>query len=300
MAVPTLILPVGTHIVSRIALGEHPAGAVGVIVRSPEDGSHRYRVRLPDGAEYALYRHDLLLQKQERLGPLADPEALADAGLQRYIILRVVVGSRAFGLADERSDWDRRGVYLPPASLHWSLYGVPEQLEEANSDTYWEYQKFVVMALKANPNILETLASPLVEHITPHGVELRAHANIFLSKLVYTTYNGYVLSQFKKMEADLRNQGAVKMKHAMHLIRMLYAGITMLREGRMPVDAGEQRDLLLAIKRGEMPWEEIDRTRLSLHRDFDRAYEATRLPERPDYAAANALLLNARRAMVDV
>ncbi|MEZ4727824.1 MAG: nucleotidyltransferase domain-containing protein [Caldilineaceae bacterium] len=40
-----------------------------------------------------------------------------------------MVGSRAYGLAHEESDTDRRGVYLPPADLHWSLYGVPEQLE---------------------------------------------------------------------------------------------------------------------------------------------------------------------------
>ena len=45
------------------------------------------------------------------------------------------------------SDIDRRGIYLPPADLHWSLYGVPEQLE--NDDTqeaYWEVQKFLVLA----------------------------------------------------------------------------------------------------------------------------------------------------------
>ena len=41
-------------------------------------------------------------------------------------------------------------VNLAPADLQWSLYGVPEQLE--NNDTqeaYWEMQKFLVLALKA-------------------------------------------------------------------------------------------------------------------------------------------------------
>ena len=32
-------------------------------------------------------------------------------------------------LGDDSSDIDYRGVYLPPADLHWSLYGIPEQLE---------------------------------------------------------------------------------------------------------------------------------------------------------------------------
>jgi hypothetical protein len=46
----------------------------------------------------------------------------------------------------------------------------------------------------------------------------------FLSKMVYQTYNGYVMSQFKKLQADLRNKGEVKWKHVMHLIRLLISG----------------------------------------------------------------------------
>ena len=64
---------------------------------------------------------------------------------------------------DSESDIDRRGIYLPPAHLHWSLYGVPEQLENsATEETYWEIQKFLTLALKANPNVLECMHTPLV------------------------------------------------------------------------------------------------------------------------------------------
>ena len=34
--------------------------------------------------------------------------------LMDYVILRCVVGSRAYGLAEGESDTDRRGIYLPP------------------------------------------------------------------------------------------------------------------------------------------------------------------------------------------
>ena len=78
----------------------------------------------------------------------------------------------------------------------------------------------------------------------------------FLSRMVYQTYNGYVMSQFKRMQADLRNQGNVKPKHVMHLIRLLLSGIHVLREGIVPVDVGEHREQLFAIKNGEMPWDE--------------------------------------------
>src|SRR5215210_507447 len=100
----------------------------------------------------------------------------------------------------------------------------------------------------------------------------------FVSKLIYQTYNGYVLSQFKKMEIDLRTKGAIKQKHAMHLIRLLLAGTTALREGVIAVQAGEHRERLLAIKRGALPWEEVNAWRLELHRAFDAAFTATRLP----------------------
>lgn len=302
-----LILPAGTQIVTRLPVrrptdgADRPAGAVGVVVESPVDASHRYRVRFTDGGEAALRRSELLVRRQvQRDGLAQTAAALADRDLHQFVIYRCIAGSRAFGLEQDGSDTDRRGIYLPPSSMHWSLYGVPEQLEnDATQECYWELQKFLVMALKANPNILECLYSPLVEHATPLALELLEMRGIFLSKLIYTTYNGYVMSQFKRFEQLRRNQGVLKWKHVMHLIRLLLAGITALREGHVPVRVESYRDDLLAIRRGELPWEQVEAWRLRLHRQFDAAFEATRLPERPDYQRANAYLLGARRAMVE-
>jgi predicted nucleotidyltransferase len=76
--------------------------------------------------------------------------------------------ARAYGLDSATSDTDRRGIYLPPARLHWSLAGVPEQIEDKDAEEcYWELQKFLVLALKANPNVLECLYTPMVERTTP-------------------------------------------------------------------------------------------------------------------------------------
>ncbi|BAU10533.1 hypothetical protein LEP3755_10170 [Leptolyngbya sp. NIES-3755] len=219
--------------------------------------------------------------------------------VSRIEVRNSVVGSRAYGLDDEQSDIDRRGIYLPPAELHWSLYGIPEQLEhKAEQECYWELQKFLILALKANPNVLECLYSPMIElrsHIAESLLEIR---EIFLSKLVYQTYNSYVLSQFKKMEQDLRNQGDIRWKHAMHLIRLLLSGITILQEGFVPVRIEQYRDRLLAIKYQQLDWEEVNTWRLSLHEQFDRAFSTTQLPERPDYEKANAFLIEARRDQV--
>ena len=298
-----LIIPAGTQVVSRVELRDAagsvlcPIGATGVIVRAPDDSTHAYRVELPDGRVVSLRRSELTIRKHvmgEDLGGV-----LADYDLYQHVIYRCVLGSHAYGLAGEGSDTDRRGVYLPPAELHWSLYGVPEQLENRETDeVYWELLKFVTLALKANPNILECLYTPLVETVTPLAEELLAMREIFLSKLIYQTYNGYVLSQFKRLEQDLRTAGEIKWKHAMHLIRLLIAGVTGLTDGYIPVRVEEHRDRLLAIKRGEVAWPEVNAWRLDLHKAFDRALATTKLPDRPDYARANAFVVRARRSQV--
>ncbi len=308
---PKFIYSVGTQVVSLKAVqgsnGEavHPVGAVGVVVRSPNDRQHSYRVRFPDGFESALHHDNLVLlaaykEMPGKQGSINDAnQTLSTHGLFDRVIYRCVVGSRAFGLATEESDTDRRGIYLPPADLDWSLYGVPEQLEnDATEECYWELQKFLVMALKGNPNILECLYTPLVEHATPLAQQLLDMRDAFLSRLVYQTYNGYVMSQFKRMQADLRNQGKVKPKHVMHLIRLLLSGIHVLREGFVPVDVGEHRERLFAIKKEEMPWDDIEAWRKDLHKEFDQALEETNLPERPDYERANEFLVRARRAAI--
>jgi len=315
-----MIFSVGTQVVvqkdtyhpnRRVA---HPAGSVGVIVRSPLDRTHSYRVKFNDGFEAAVHHDQLIRLAEFKLIPhIADPKrdpsiastlpsqegALtcpATIDLRDRIIYRCVIGSRAYGLEDDNSDTDRRGIYLPPAELHWSLYGVPEQLEnDETQEAYWEIQKFIVLALKANPNVLECLYSPIVELATPLAQELLSMREAFLSKLVFQTYSGYVASQFKKMQTDIRNQGRVKWKHVMHLIRLLISGIDVLREGKVTVDVGTARDQLLAIKRGQVTFSDADAWRKSLQVEFEKAFKQTALPDRPDYERANALLIRARK-----
>jgi hypothetical protein len=154
------------------------------------------------------------------------------------------------------------------------------------------------MALRANPNILECLYSPIVEKTTPLAEELLSIRQGFLSQMIFQTFNGYALSQFKKIEQDIRNQGAVRWKHAMHLLRLLITGAATLREARVPVRVEAHRERLLAVKRAELPWLEVDAWRKELHGDFERALAETKLPERPDYEAANSFLINARRGQV--
>jgi len=304
----------------------HPRGAVGVVTRTPTGTESHYLVRFPDGFESSLTRDQVEVLKhfKDRLGNVlptsfrqdgriqndgastnltapCPPDGKSNFDLEPLIIYRCVVGSRAYGLDTDASDTDRRGIYLAPAELQWSLHGAPEQFEDNAAQTcFWELQKFLIMALKANPNILECLYSPLVEKVTPLAQELLAQRQAFLSQMIFQTFNGYALSQFKKIEQDLRNHGEVRWKHAMHLLRLLLTGAATLREGRVPVQVEAHRDRLLAIKRGELAWPELDAWRKELHQDFERALSETQLPERPDYEVANTFLVKARKHMASI
>ena len=281
-----LVIPVGTKVITRVG------GLVGLVVHAPGAPEHAYRVRFTDGLEDSFRRHEITIFKHHDAEIPSDVDA---TDLHRFVIFRCVVGSTAFGLNQEGSDIDRRGFYLPPAKLHWGLAGLPEQLETNQEECYWEIEKFIRLALKANPNILECLYSPLVETCTPLAAELIEMRHIFLSKHIHRTYNSYVLSQFKRLEQDQRYEREIRWKHVMHLIRLLLSGVAVLKHGFVPLRVDEKREQLLAIRRGEVPWELIENWRLELHRELDQSLEGTYLPEHPDYGRANDFLLRARQ-----
>lgn len=301
---PTFIISVGTQVVLKSAKRlpgtdvVKPVGSVAEVLEAPASNSRPYMIRFVDGATMRVKFAELVIRKRELDEELATP----GPDLRKFVILRVGLGSRAFGLATETSDEDRRGVFLPPAELTWSLFKPPEQVEHASEgieEVDWELEKFLRLALQANPNILETLWSPQVLHITALGQELRDLRAAFLSRHLYKTYSGYVLSQFRLMRRNFEKTGKYKAKHAMHLIRLLYSGIHALRNGEILVDVGDQRNELLGIKGGGLSFEEVRTRALELDQLFQQAFAATRLPERPDYERVNRFLIHARRRMVD-
>ncbi|QJW95561.1 nucleotidyltransferase domain-containing protein [Frigoriglobus tundricola] len=298
---PNFLIPVGTQVVLRYDRRvpgtdtQVPAGTVAEVAEAPATNDRPYLVRLLDGVSFRLKFGELLVRRGDH-----SVEATGTAGpdVSAFVVYRVMVGSRAFGLATESSDEDRRGVFLPPADWHWSLTKPPEQVEVFGAgveEIDWEIEKFVRLALQANPNILETLWSPAVLHADETGTELRAIRGAFLSRHLYRTYSGYVLSQFRLMKRGFATNRRYKPKHAMHLVRLLHSGIHALREGDIRVDVGEHRDELLAIRRGEVPFEAVEARALELDRVFREAFATTKLPEKPDTERANRFLIAARR-----
>ncbi|MDP9797718.1 hypothetical protein J2S43_006230 [Catenuloplanes nepalensis] len=298
-------LPGGTQVVLReasvdLAGARVQRGATGRVVGDSE--ANGYLVRLTDGRQVTAARGELALRKahQRDIGigdrPRGGTSTPADHRfVTEHTIYAAVVGSRAFGLDTADSDTDVRGVYAAPADAFWSLRKPPQHVDGPAPEHFsWEVERFCELALKANPNLLEVLHSPLVETVTPLGGELLELRGAFLSQLVYQTYSGYVLSQFKKIEADLRRDGEPRWKHVMHLLRLLLACRDVLATGSFRTDAGEHRESLLRVRRGERSWPDVETWRLSLHAQIDDALDHSPLPAVPDVARVDAWLRSVR------
>ncbi|WP_217209051.1 DNA polymerase beta superfamily protein [Streptomyces sp. AC550_RSS872] len=221
------------------------------------------------------------------------PETL----VRDHTIYACVMGSRAFGLATDGSDTDRRGVFLAPTPLFWRFEKPPTHVDGPLEEQFsWELERFCELALRANPNILECLHSPLVEYVDDTGRELLALREAFLSRQALETFTRYALGQRKKLEADVRSHGAPRWKHAMHLLRLLTSARDLLRTGRLTIDVGDQREPLLEVKRGEVPWPEVESRMSRLAREAEEASHRSPLPAEPDRRRVEDFLIGVRRA----
>ncbi|MDQ0402959.1 nucleotidyltransferase domain-containing protein [Streptomyces sp. NPDC000349] len=222
-----------------------------------------------------------------------DPELL----VRDHTIYACVMGSRAFGLATEGSDTDRRGVFLAPTPLFWRFEKPPAHVEGPAEEQFsWELERFCELALRANPNVLECLHSPLVGHADATGRELLSLRDAFLSRRAHETFTRYAQGQRRKLDADVRTHGAPRWKHAMHLLRLLESARDLLRTGTLTIDVGDRRESLLAVKRGEVPWPEVETRMTRLADENDQAAHHTPLPAEPDRRRVEDFLVRTRRA----
>ena len=370
-------LPHGTEVVTRIErlVGERrvPQGTIGRVVKIAGDeldvaivgvGTLRYERR-----ELSPRRVGQLLWAQRR--------ETAWTALLPCVVLDAQVGSRAWGLADESSDDDRRGVFALPLSWTLGLVQPPEDLvSEDGSATYWAVGKAVRQALRADPNTLEMLFVEGTVARDPIGEWILEARHAFVSSEIHGSFGRYALGQLRRLEQGQRlaehratvlewlrerdersapsldevaarlarlspraapsdadavlqakqyvkqlyrslfDQGLLdgadfaslvrfardssvglelprelRPKNAYNLVRLIATATRWLREG-VPsfVATGPLRDRLLAIKRGEVPLDDVLLEAEAMAADLESARAESRLPERPDVASADALL----------
>ena len=119
------------------------------------------------------------------------------------LLFKTLVGSRAIGTHTEDSDEDFSSVTMPPIDGMLGL-GYKETIvstSETEDNTIHTFQKFISLAMKANPSILDILFSPRRHWVEHKPLWLRVYdtRHLFLSKAVADTYVGYARSQLKRI-----------------------------------------------------------------------------------------------------
>jgi predicted nucleotidyltransferase len=198
-------LPHGTEVVTRVdrIVGGRrvPQGSVGRVTKADGDELEVTVV----GVGVLRYARDEVSPR--RIGQALFAHRRADAweALRPCIVLEATVGSHAWGLANEDSDVDRRGVFALPFTWTQGLVGPPEDLVSADgSATYWAAGKAIRQALRADPNTLEMLFLPSAQPRDPIGEWFLAEREAFVSVEIYGTFGRYALGQLRRLEQGLR------------------------------------------------------------------------------------------------
>lgn len=119
------------------------------------------------------------------------------------VVFESLTGSRVYGLDSPESDYDYRGVCIPPMRYFTGLYEF-EQHESKDPDrTIFNIHKFFKLAMNNNPNILELIfvEEKYIKFMAPIWERVIANRLLFLSKKVKHTYCGYAYAQIKRIKS---------------------------------------------------------------------------------------------------
>jgi predicted nucleotidyltransferase len=229
------------------------------------------------------------------------------------VIHAFIGGSTLHGIKLEGTDdIDVYGIYIERPWLVLGLDGMEHFVASTAPQTRrntahdvdamcYSLRKWARLAAAGNPTLLHSLFTPAV----PGEIEwsmILEHRDIFLARAHAKKYLGYADAQLKRM-TGLRGEGkhgqrpeiiqqfGYDTKAAMHTLRLLYEGIELMRKGRVTLPrATEERELLLAVRRGEWSEERVVQHAKGLFRELEESAAASCLPETVDRSRISKLV----------
>lgn len=171
-----------------------------------------------------------------------------------------------------------------------------------------EHREIVLGWLEADPapsldEVAQRLA-PIAAPRAPRPQDALLLAKEYIKALYRSLYDQGLLAQrdYLSLIEFARHNPArfdlpkeLRPKNAYNLLRLLYTALGWLRTGEPDlVMRGAQRERLLEIKGGAVALSEVLAEAEALTVDLEAARATTRLPEHPDYGAADALLQKIR------
>jgi len=214
-------------------------------------------------------------------------------------LFTAVVGSHAYGLATPTSDVDLFGVSVLPTRR---LVGLNPPRAEAltyhsvgaeQDITVHEVGKFLALALKGNPSVVETFWLPEYLEVSPSGRALLSLRRAVLSAhAVRSSYLGYCAAQAHgaKHKAEARRP-----KFGTHLYRLAEQARGLWLTGDLTVQVSDPdgaRAFGQQVADGDL--DVVEDLISDLNDVFDRP---TPLPGTPDTITVNQWLLDLRRAI---
>ncbi len=238
-------------------------------------------------------------------------------------ILRSVVGSGVHGIAIAGTDdHDEMGVYIEPPEY---LLGVeqhrqdyiwrtqPEGVRSGHGDTdlvLYSLQKYLRLAIKGNPTVMLPLFAPeeSLVIVTPLGEELRELRASFLSQQAAERFLGYMRSQHERMlgqskrnvpnRPELIEKHGWDVKYGSHALRLAHQGFEIASTGWLTLPMPEvERQRVLAVKRGEVPRDEVSAEITRLETQVRDLLDTGRtpLPAAADFDAITKWTISAQR-----
>ena len=257
--------------------------------------------------------------------------ALPPKWLPNAVAYETIMGSMAYGVSSDTSDMDVYGFCIPPKDMIFphlagEIPGFGQQVQRfevfqqhhiMDGDalggsgrqydlTVFSIIKFFHLAMENNPNIIDSLFTPVtcVLHSTAIGEMVREQRRLFLHKGAFHKFKGYAFSQMHKMDIKTPQAGSKRsedvekhgfdLKFAYHIVRLLDEVDQILTAG--DVDLQRDRERLKAIRRGDWTAEQVREFFVRRERELETAYAESKLPHKPDEAAIKTLLLECLEA----
>ncbi len=235
-----------------------------------------------------------------------------------------IMGSVAYGVSSDTSDMDVYGFAIPRKDMvfphlaghiqgfgeqperfeQWQQHHIEDKSAGGGKGRVYDFGifnivKYFHLLMDNNPNIIDSIYTPAecVLHMTHVGNLVRENKDIFLHKGCYPKFKGYAYSQMHKMTSKepigkrvkIREEFGYDVKFAYHLVRLLNECEQILMNGTLNLRLNNEH--LKAIRRGEVPEEEVRRWASDKEKQLEELFVKSELPAKPRKDEIKALLV---------
>lgn len=236
------------------------------------------------------------------------------------IQLCCAAGSRAYGTADESSDYDFTVVRAnTPEEILTDKKTKPTHHIIGDIDIkIYPFNNFIELLLKQNPNLLEIfgLRPDDFFYISDEMKQILINKALFLSKKAASSYKSYAMSCYQhammayvneKARTDAAHWRKKAAKSMFECLRIYEQGTQLFKTGEIKtcINDSEVAYTLSEARNGNIldanleptvPYE--DTIFPAFAHCFDEAFEHTQLPKEPDYDAIRKLQMDFNRQII--